>query len=86
VNAAIRQAQPRERLRVGRIPAVGTLLRRIYRDQTVVVRVLPDGFEYEGQPYGSLSAVARAITGTRWNGLLFFGLTERAKGKRRATR
>ena len=33
-----------------------------------------DGFEYAGKPYRSLSAIARAITGTRWNGLVFFGL------------
>jgi hypothetical protein len=57
-------------------------LRRIYRDRTVVVKILSDGFEYEGRRYGSLSAVARAVTGTRWNGLLFFGLTQR--GKRRS--
>jgi hypothetical protein len=69
-----------------RIPAAGTLLRRQYRDRTVVVKILTDGFEYEGRRYGSLSAVARAATGTRWNGLLFFGLTERGKEKRHATR
>jgi len=68
--------------RAGRIPAAGTLLRRVYRDRTVVVKILSDGFEYEGRRYGSLSAVARAATGTRWNGLLFFGLTERGKQRR----
>jgi hypothetical protein len=72
--------------RAGRIPAAGTLLRRVYRDRTVVVRILADGFEYEGRRYGSLSAVARAATGTRWNGLLFFGLTERAKRRRHGVR
>ena len=36
--------------------------------------VLTDGYEWEGRPYRSLSAIARAITGTRWNGLVFFGL------------
>ena len=36
--------------------------------------VLADGYEYQGRPYKSLSAIARAITGTRWNGLLFFGI------------
>jgi hypothetical protein len=66
-----------------RLPGIGTILRRSYRDQTVVVKVLPDGFEYQGQRYRSLSAIARRATGTRWNGLLFFGLTER-KGTRRA--
>ena len=40
----------------------------------------PDGFEWQGRPYKSLSAIARAITGTRWNGWVFFGL----KNHRRA--
>jgi hypothetical protein len=38
------------------------------------VTVLDDGFEYQGARYRSLSAVARAIAGTRWNGPLFFAL------------
>ena len=38
------------------------------------VRVLVDGFEYAGKPFNSLSAIARAITGTNWNGPMFFGL------------
>ena len=36
--------------------------------------VLANSYEYDGRPYKSLSAIARAITGTRWNGLVFFGL------------
>jgi Protein of unknown function (DUF2924) len=36
--------------------------------------VRDDGYEYRGSPYKSLSAIARAITGTRWNGWVFFGL------------
>ena len=36
--------------------------------------MLDDGFEYQGRRYKSLSAIARAITGTRWNGWTFFGL------------
>ena len=43
-----------------------------------VVTVRADDFEYEGRPYRSLSAIARHITGTRWNGWTFFGL--RARG------
>jgi len=70
----------------GRIPAAGTVLQRVYRERTVVVKILSEGFEYEGRRYGSLSAVARAATGTRWNGLLFFGLTERGKQRRRGRR
>jgi hypothetical protein len=70
----------RRKPREARLPVAGTVLRRVYRDRTVEVKVLSDGFEYEGRHYGSLSAVARAATGTRWNGLLFFGLTQRGKG------
>ena len=64
-----------------RLPIAGTVLRRAYRERAVEVKVLAEGFEYEGQRYESLSAVARAITGTRWNGLLFFGLIKRRKAK-----
>jgi hypothetical protein len=39
--------------------------------------VTHDGFEYQGRPYQSLSAMARALTGTRWTGWLFFGLKNR---------
>ena len=51
-----------------------------------MVEVLAEGFRYEGRPYASLSAIAVAVTGTRWNGLAFFGLTAapaRAKRKER---
>jgi len=72
------------RRRDRRLPVAGTILRRPYRERTVEVKVLAEGFEYAGQRYESLSAVARAITGTRWNGLLFFGLTGRKKVKAHA--
>ena len=57
-----------------RLPPPGTVLTRKYRGQTLQVRVLADGFEYEGQVYPSLSAAARAITGSHCNGYLFFRL------------
>jgi hypothetical protein len=44
-----------------------------------VVEVIADGFRYENRQYPSLSAIATAITGTRWNGLAFFGLTRPAR-------
>ena len=44
--------------------------------------VLPNGFEYEGEPYGSLTAVARKVTKAHWNGFVFFGLSNRKKGGR----
>lgn len=55
-------------------PVVGTQLIREWRGVENMVTVLADGFEWEGRRYRSLSAVARAITGTRWNGLVFFGV------------
>lgn len=55
-------------------PIAGTRLIREWKGVEHCVTVRDLDFEYEGRPYKSLSAVARAITGTRWNGLLFFGL------------
>jgi len=64
-----------------RIPCIGTVLNRQYRGSTISVQVLADGFAYQGRRYRSLSAIASEVTGTRWNGLAFFGLTtERRKG------
>ena len=58
-------------------PIAGTRLMREYQGVEHCVTVLRDGYEYEGRPYKSLSAIARAITGTRWNGWTFFGLKKR---------
>jgi len=55
-------------------PIAGTRLIREYQGVEHCVTVRDEDFEYQGRPYKSLSAVARAITGTRWNGLTFFGL------------
>ena len=55
-------------------PIAGTRLIREWRGVEHSVTVRQDDFEYQGRPYKSLSAIARAITGTRWNGLVFFGL------------
>jgi hypothetical protein len=57
----------------------GAKLTRLYQGRRLTVQVVEDGFEFEGERYRSLSAVARAATGTRWNGLLFFGVAERRK-------
>jgi hypothetical protein len=57
-----------------RVPLPGAVLTRDYKGKTAIVTVLPDGFEHEGKVYRSLSGVARAITGTHWNGYHFFGL------------
>ena len=63
-----------------RLPAPGTLLTRRSEGRDVIVKVLESGFEYQSRRYRSLSAIAREVTGTRWNGLLFFGLAERRHG------
>jgi hypothetical protein len=55
-------------------PIAGTRLIREYQGIEHCVTVRRDDFDYLGKPYKSLSAIARAITGTRWNGLVFFGL------------
>ncbi len=55
-------------------PITGTRLLREWQGVEYIVTVTADGFEWQGRPYKSLSAIARAITGTRWNGWVFFGL------------
>ena len=62
-------------------PIVGTRLIREYQGVEHSVTTLPDGFEFEGRLYKSLSAIARAITGTRWNGLVFFGVRRSGAGQ-----
>jgi hypothetical protein len=58
-----------------RLPPPGTLLKRVHNGLTHTVQVLPTGFLYNGVAYASLSKLARAITGSNWNGFTFFGLT-----------
>jgi hypothetical protein len=62
---------------------IGTVLVRDYQGRRHTVTVAPEGYVWEGQPYSSLSAVARAITGTAWSGPRFFALKssgERSSG------
>ena len=62
------------RLRGDDRPVTGTQLIRHHQGVDHVVTVTADGFDYQGRPYKSLSAIARHITNTRWNGRVFFGL------------
>lgn len=55
----------------------GTILHRVWHGQQIFVEVVDGGFVWNGTRYSSLSAVANAVTGSKWNGKLFFGLTER---------
>ena len=73
-------APPRAR-RDPRLPAPGTVIAREYRGRQLRLTVLHDGYELDGNRYGSLTEAARAATGSHWNGRLFFGLTERKRRK-----
>jgi hypothetical protein len=64
-----------------RLPMPGTVLTRKYKGEIIRVTVLDKGFEYEGEVYKSLSAVARAVTGSHWNGFKFFQLGEKENKK-----
>jgi hypothetical protein len=66
-----------------RLPMPGGLLAKEHKGETHVVKVLDNGFDYDGRLYRSLSAIAQEITGTKWNGYLFFGIAkEVAHGRR----
>ena len=84
-EANIRMSPPRNRSTIPaqekptqrsdpRLPAPGSVLTRAYKGRTLQVRVLLHGLEFEGVVYPSLSAVAKAITGSHCNGYLFFRL------------
>ncbi len=67
-NVVLRRTRTEEK------PISGTRLIREWQGVEHCVTVRDHDYEYQGRPYKSLSAVARAITGTRWNGWVFFGL------------
>jgi hypothetical protein len=69
-----------QRSRDWRVPPPGTLITRRLEGRDVVVKVLDKGFEYQSRRYRSLSAIAREVTGTQWNGPRFFGLGEERGG------
>ncbi len=73
-------APTRRRIRdLAHRPLVGTRLIREWQGVEYCVTVREDDYEYQGRPYRSLSSVARAITGTVWNGWTFFGLKSPAE-------
>lgn len=73
--AAVAEPGP-QRPKPLRLPA-GTVVSRVYRGRTIEAKVVADGVEYGGTIYRSLTAVAKVVTGTHWNGRLFFGLSAR---------
>lgn len=68
-------ASPRER--DPRLPAPGTTLTRTFQEKEIKVEVLDVGFRYDGRTWRSLSAIARSVSGTSWNGYLFFNIQKR---------
>jgi hypothetical protein len=81
-GAAVSAVSRTKELKLTETPVVvpGTRLRREWKGTVYSVLVLSDGFEYDGNHYRTLSATARAITGTKWNGYVFFGLKKRSGG------
>ena len=68
-----------------RLPPPGTYLEREYKGRQIIVKILMNGFELDGEIYRSLSAIAHEVTRTKWNGFLFFSLTsmeEQPNGKK----
>ena len=61
----------------GTVLLPGMTLTRVYKDRELHVTVLPDGFEFEGERYKSLSAIAKMITGLHWSGHRFFGVQKK---------
>jgi hypothetical protein len=76
--APTKLSEPRVLLyrQAGRLPPPGTILTRPYKGDMVQVKVLDHGFEYQGEVYKSLSAVAKAVNGSHCNGFLFFRLNQ----------
>jgi hypothetical protein len=74
-TSAVRRRRAEDR------PIAGTTLIREYEGVLHHVTVRQDGYEWQRRPYKSLSAIARAITGTRWNGLVLFDLKSRRAGR-----
>lgn len=64
------------RPRDNRLPAPGSIITKTYRSQTIEVKVLENGFEYEGKVFKSISRVAMTIVKRQISGYVFFGLTK----------
>ena len=63
---------------------IGSVIVREYQGEFHEVTIVPEGFSWRGQVYGSLSAIAKEITGTKWNGPRFFGV-QKERRKREGT-
>ena len=76
-TTADKGSSARTQMRAQDRPLAGTRLLRVWKGVEHSVTVLQTGFEYQGRPFTSLSPIAKAITGTSWNGPAFFGLREK---------
>lgn len=74
----VRVHKSRKVPRPSRLPMPGTVLEREYKGKTIRALILAEGVEYQGNVYPSLTAVARAVTGSHWSGHLFFGIQKGA--------
>ncbi len=70
VNGKVARSRPGD-------PPLGTTLTRVWKGQDVRTTAVEGGWEHDGVVHRSLSAVAKAVTGSHWNGRLLFGLTKR---------
>jgi len=81
LNAMIAEEQGKRTIRRRRssasLPVAGTRLVREWRGERYEIVIMQDGFEYAGRRWNSLTAIAQHITGSHWNGLVFFGLRKK---------
>ena len=80
-DAPSKAAKP-SRERDPRLPKPGAVLTRTFQGKEIKVEVLDAGFRYDGKVWRSLSAIAKAVSGTSWNGYLFMGLQKRPAAKK----
>ncbi len=74
VNGKVARSRPGD-------PPLGTTLTRVWKGQEVRTTAVEGGWEHDGVVHRSLSAVAKAVTGSHWNGRLFFGLKSRSRAR-----
>lgn len=80
LGAIYAKTKPKPKNKDG-IPIAGSVIIREWGGVRHEVTVLSDGFEYRGQKWRSLTQIAKTITGTQWNGPMFFGLRVAKSGK-----
>ena len=77
ITARLEATKPAKPKRDPRLPKIGRTLTRTYKGDDYQIKVVREGFEFNGRTYRSLSAVANTITGSHINGFKFFGLVQK---------